>query len=82
MRFLDRIKYKGRAPRQLTDRDFAAWNRAASHQRGGMTKLQIQRRMQSYNFVRWNRLRRDYRWLQREMVRMGLNPEDASSLLQ
>lgn len=33
------------------------------------------------NPVRWARLQREFRWMQRRMKKMGLNPEDARWIL-
>lgn len=33
------------------------------------------------NFVRMSRMEKDFRWMKREMKKMGLNPEDARYLL-
>jgi hypothetical protein len=46
-----------------------------------LSRQKIREHMQIRNKWRWRRLVRDYGWLQREMKRIGLNPEDARFLL-
>lgn len=45
------------------------------------TRNQLREFMKSRSRRKWNRLQRDFRWLQLEMVEAGLNPEDARFLL-
>jgi hypothetical protein len=48
-----------------------------SHQ----TLSQIRAFLKSRNRRRWNRLESDFKWLQDEMKKIGLNPDDARFLL-
>lgn len=45
------------------------------------TRQQIRDYMNEKYKWRWRRLQRDYRWLERVMKKIGLNPEDARYLL-
>jgi hypothetical protein len=45
------------------------------------TRVDLRIFFRTLNRRRWTRLERDYRWLRKEMEKMGLNPEDARFLL-
>lgn len=45
------------------------------------TRKHLQDLMARRNKWRWRRLNRDYKWLEKEMKKLGLNPEDARFLL-
>lgn len=45
------------------------------------TRESIRSAIKSRNPVRFNRMMRDFRWMQKQMKKMGLNPEDARWLL-
>jgi hypothetical protein len=40
------------------------------------TVRQIRRRLRQGNYWRYRRLQADVRWMKRQLVKMGLNPED------
>lgn len=72
-----RRKYKGVAPRLLNDKDIADFIGPMSKPPRPTTLDSLRGHMRSKNPVRWHRLRRDFAWMQREMRKLGLNPEDA-----
>lgn len=67
----------GRAPRNLNEDDVSGWMKAAEKPIGPVTQDDLRRHMRRVNFVRWRRLQKDFRWMMREMKKLGLNPEDA-----
>lgn len=70
-------------PRDLTDDDRLQWDTALNQQTRGQqrTHAQVREMLKQRNRLRWWGMQRDFKWLQREMERMGLNPEDARYLL-
>lgn len=73
--------YKQGSPASLTDSDFDGFEVAVKARRGPLTTEQIIATLKRKNAVRWRRLHKDYRWMQREFKKMGLNPDDAKELL-
>lgn len=71
-------------PRDLTDEDRLAWDDALD-QRARKTKPEtlddIRALIRHRNPIRWRNLQKDYRWVQKEMKKLGLNPEDARYIL-
>lgn len=45
------------------------------------TKEQVIEIIKKKNSYRWWRLRHDYKWLRRQMKKLGLSPDDARELL-
>jgi hypothetical protein len=45
------------------------------------TRKKLAEHIEKQNRRRWRRLQNDYKWLQSEMLKLGLNPEDARFLL-
>lgn len=70
-------------PRDLTDQDRLEWDIALDSQPRGKPKTLEQARaiLKARNRLRWWGMQRDYKWLQKEMLKMGLNPEDARFML-
>ena len=70
--------------RDLTDEDRLAWDEAQD-QRMRKTKPEtlddIRALIRHRNPIRWRQVQKDYRWVQKEMKRLGLNPEDARYIL-
>lgn len=83
--FFQYAKYRTSPPRPASDEDRAGWFAAAetqTKQKPAMgTREQIRGYLFSMNPVRMRRIQRDYRWMQRQMQKAGLNPEDARWLL-
>lgn len=70
-------------PRELTDEDRAGWNDALDR-RAAMkpqTVESVRALIRQRNPIRWHQLQRDIKWVEKEMKKMGLNPEDARSIL-
>lgn len=68
-------------PRRLDDGDWSAFMEAASDRRKPMSREQIIEAVKARNPHRWWRLQWDYKWLEKQMKRLGQNPEDARELL-
>jgi hypothetical protein len=70
-------------PRDLTDDDRAGWDAALSAQpRGKQATIDdVKQLIRHRNPIKWWQMQRDFKWLQGEMKRLGLNPEDARFLL-
>lgn len=67
------------APRHLTQDDIDGWMDAAS-KRNPPRKLDrrsLQEYLKAKNLRKWNRLQRSLRWAEKELGKLGLNPEDA-----
>lgn len=54
--------------RQLTDGDVEGWFKTAHNP--------LREEMEKKHPYRWARLLRDVRWIKKEMVKLGLNPND------
>lgn len=70
--------------RNLTDDDRNAWADAQDSREKAIkprTIQDVQVLIRNRNPIRWAQLQRDFRWMQKEMKRMGLNPEDARYIL-
>jgi hypothetical protein len=74
----DRAKYQ---KRYLTDEDYDSFDQAADQRQPQLSRGKIEAELNRRNHHRMWRLRRDYRWVQKQMGKMGLNPEDARWLL-
>lgn len=71
-------------PRDLTEYDRAGWADAQDAREAAVTPRTVnsaQRLIRQRNPVKYRRLEKDFKWLQKEMVRIGLNPEDARYIL-
>jgi hypothetical protein len=70
-------------PRDLTNDDRLDWDTALSKQPRirQRTLDDVKRLMRNRNPIRFAQLQRDYRWLEKQMKKAGLNPEDARYLL-
>lgn len=74
--------YRGKPPRQLTERDVNAMYEAAiKRPKPIRNREQIRQIMCDKNPWRWRRLQSDMRWLRRQMKRAGFDPEDARWLV-
>ncbi len=71
-------QYKGVAPARATAAEIESFfDEAQSKPFNPRTRNELRAWMQALNFVRWRRLEKDFAWMQREMKKLGLNPEDA-----
>jgi hypothetical protein len=70
-------------PRQLTDQDVHNWTAASRNMKPprAYDVLSLRAYMSAKNRRRWERLQKDFRWVQRQMDRLGANPEDARWIL-
>lgn len=82
---MDMLKYRGVPPRELWEGDYDGFFKAAStpnrDEPKGKTRDGIRARLLLDNPIRWRRLQRDYRWLEKRMKKLGANPEDARFIL-
>lgn len=75
---------KSNVRRDLTEDDRLAWYDAASEREKAIrpqTIADVQALVRNRNPIRWRQLQGHYKWLQKEMKRLGLNPEDARYML-
>lgn len=65
--------------RDLDDDDRTSWDDALDEDRDSKPKnmAEVRRALKRYNKFKYNQMMRDYRWLQKQMKKMGHNPEDA-----
>lgn len=72
----------GSAPRDLTDEDFVDWDISIQNRKPTLQNkehaIQAIRRMNPY---KWAEYKRNYKWVQKQMKKLGLNPEDIRWLL-
>jgi len=72
-------------PRDLTDRDIVSWDDALNTREGGSTRPQTMEEVRTIlrrkDPIRWRRIKRDRKWIEKQMLKLGLNPEDARFLL-
>lgn len=65
--------------RHLTKDDIDGWMDAASKRKPPrkLDRRTLQEYLKAKNLRRWNRLQRELRWAEKELGKLGLNPEDA-----
>jgi hypothetical protein len=70
-------------PRPLAPSDIVSWDIAASERPSGPARTmdRVKRDLINRNPVKWRRLQKEYRYFQKQMEKMGLNPEDVRFLL-
>lgn len=74
-------KFASSRPRTLDDSDFDAFYKAADGRSAPLTREQIIAKLERKNSYHMWALRYHYRWVRRQMKKMGLNPDDARELL-
>ena len=70
-------RHKGKSPRALSDKDIDSFFKEQRKPPAPMTLNRLRTHMSRKNYARWRRLKKDFAWMQREMRKLGLNPEDA-----
>jgi hypothetical protein len=68
-------------PGPLTDTDRMGWYEAAAHSKPPRSAEQIKAELKRRNYWRWRTMRRDFKYFQKRMKKMGLNPDDLRWLL-
>lgn len=68
-------------PRKLTEEDVVSFNLAANKRMSVNSRDDIIRHLERRNPWRWWRFKKDYIWVQRQMVKMGYSPTEAKDLL-
>jgi len=72
---------RSKEQRQLRDEDVMSFYAAAESRTGPMTRQQVIAALEKKNSYRMWRIRHDFKWLRRQMKKMGQNPDDARELL-
>lgn len=70
--------------RNLTEDDRLSWYDAAGEREKAIrpqTVADVQALVRNRNPIRWYQLQSDFRWLKKQMKKLGLNPEDARYML-
>ena len=72
----------GTAPRELNNGDIVDWTTAGDHRKPTLrSKEQIIHAIKSKNSYRWFEYKRQRRWVQKQMRKLGLDPDDEKWLL-
>lgn len=64
-----------------SEEDFELFFEAAENRITPRSKSKIIAEIEKKNSYRWWRIRHDYKWLKRQLKRMGYNPDEAKELL-
>lgn len=76
-----RVNFRG-APRQRMDRkNVISFAEAMDKRTTARDMTHVRQELIALNYVRWLRMQRDIAWLKKQLVKMGLNPEDWSTYL-
>lgn len=67
--------------RRTTHDEVIGWFTASDERQPTLTRERIIEKIKAKNAYRWWRLNHDYKWLQRQCKKMGLNPNEARELL-
>jgi len=70
-----------RDKRKVQPDEMEGWFEASELRIPAQTRDSIIARIKEQNSYRWWRLNHDYKWLKRQMKKMGLNPDEARELL-
>lgn len=84
VRMTDNPRRAKNVRRDIDESDRLAWYDAATEREKAIkpqTIQDVQALIRNRNPIRWIQLRGHYKWLQKEMKRAGLNPEDARYIL-
>jgi hypothetical protein len=67
----------------LTDQDVHNWTEASRNMKPPRKYdvLSLRSYMNAKSRRRWTRLQKDFKWVQKQMVKLGANPEDARWIL-
>lgn len=63
--------------RRVTDEELEGWDEAAATRSSSVTQRRIVASLRRTNYFRYRRLCKDFAWMQKQLKKMGLNPEDA-----
>ncbi len=67
--------------RTLRDEEILGWFEAADARKPTMTRDDLIKYLEKKNSYRMWRIRYDYKWVQKQLKKLGMNPEDARELL-
>lgn len=76
-----RAKAERLQKRQLRDEDILGFYEAADARKPMMTRDEVIAHLKRKNSHRMWRIGYDYRWMQKELKKLGMNPDDARELL-
>lgn len=68
-------------PRRLREEDVIAFYEASDKRRPALGRDEIITIIRGKNSYRWWRIQHDYKWLRKQMRKLGQNPDDARELL-
>lgn len=82
---VNRTRYDRSTRHPLTDEDIDDFEQAGNIRKGRKptpnTINAVRKRLKKRNLVRYLRLKSDVRWAQRELTKMGRNPDDLWTVL-
>lgn len=84
MGWRDRRRYKGKPPRRVTDDEVLGWIDISEKREGLPPKIdrdQWLAYLRAKNPVRVRRMTNDFRWAQRMLLKIGVDPEEVRWLL-
>lgn len=64
-----------------SEEDVQDWIDAADNRRGSLSDDEIIAYLNSKNWYRWWRIGQDYRWVKKQLKKLGVSPERARNLL-
>lgn len=67
--------YVGLPPRFPTDEEVKSWLHSAESRKDNA--LNVRKELRRRNPIRWKRMQGDLHWMQKELKKMGLDPENA-----
>lgn len=68
--------YVGMPPRPATDDERLSWFNAARSQKPGNYDT-VRKFLEAKNPYRWARIQSDQHWMEKQLTKLGLDPEDA-----
>jgi len=76
-----RVNYQGLPRRRAGRKDVISFAEAIEQRRGPRDLKAIRGELIRRNYWRMRRMQDDVKWLKKQLVKMGLNPEDWSTYL-
>lgn len=72
---------ESRTPRPINEHEMHSFKEATYETPTRRTREALIRYARSANLYRYNRLKKDFKWLQGELESIGVNPEDARFII-
>lgn len=76
-----RVNYKGLPRRRVGRKEVISFDEAIEQRRGPRDLKAIRAELVRRNYWRMRRMQDDAKWMKKQLVKMGLNPEDWSTYL-